>query len=258
MTGEPEKKKAVLLFVHGWGLSSSVWEKQDTFFGDTFSVLRMDLRGHGAARNMRGPYHIKAFRDDLKNTLERFQNTKIILVGSSLGAMVVLSFVLKFPGTAQGAVLIGATPCFLKKEGFDCGVPQVVTSRLRNQLEQDCQKRMEGFYGQLLSPEEKKTVQCTEKQKDLYIKPFYPSLKVLLDTLGEIEKWDIRKRLNEILLPVLIVHGERDPLFDRKCARELCKIKKSTVKFIPDAGHLPFLTAAEPVNRAIKNFLFSL
>jgi pimeloyl-ACP methyl ester carboxylesterase len=39
-----------LLFVHGWCINKSYWESQMKYFRDKYTVVAMDLPGHGAVR----------------------------------------------------------------------------------------------------------------------------------------------------------------------------------------------------------------
>ena len=103
--------RATLLFVHGYadhvGRYGHVF---DWFVERGYSCAGVDLRGHGRSVGRRG--YINAFDeyiDDLEamvNLLvEKQPDQKLILVGHSMGGLVVLTYLLRHPEGIEGAVL---------------------------------------------------------------------------------------------------------------------------------------------------------
>jgi len=68
-------------------------------------------------------------------------------------------------------------------------------------------------------------------------------------------EWDWRQSLTSLLMPVLIIQGEQDPL-PMDSAREWGKIlPNARLLRIPDAGHLPFVEQPDIFYPAVEQFL---
>ncbi|MBE9207025.1 alpha/beta hydrolase [Nostoc sp. LEGE 06077] len=103
--------KAVLAIVHGLGGHSSKYGNiVQHFTPQQYAVYSFDLRGHGRSPGQRGYIDSWAeFREDLRIFLELVQTQNpgypIFLLGHSLGSIIVLDYVLRYPQAA--AVLKG-------------------------------------------------------------------------------------------------------------------------------------------------------
>lgn len=103
--------RAVLLFVPGYadhvGRYSHVF---DWFVSRGYTCTGIDLRGHGRSGGHRGfVEHFGAYVDDLETAVnllvERYPDQKLVLVGHSMGGLVVLTYLLRHPEGIEGAVL---------------------------------------------------------------------------------------------------------------------------------------------------------
>lgn len=98
-----------LVFVHGGWLNGQTWEPQVERFAEDYQVVTLDVRGHGQT----GPtdvdrYSISLFTDDLEALVDHLELDDPVLVGLSLGSMVVQEFLHRHPSRASAAVLAGA------------------------------------------------------------------------------------------------------------------------------------------------------
>ncbi|MBD2297378.1 lysophospholipase [Nostoc sp. FACHB-87] len=107
--------KAVLVIVHGLGGHSSKYNNiVQHFIPKQYAVYSFDLRGHGRSPGQRGYINAWAeFREDLRIFLELIQAQQpklpIFLLGHSLGSIVVLDYVLRYPQAAavlKGVILL--------------------------------------------------------------------------------------------------------------------------------------------------------
>ncbi|AFY33597.1 alpha/beta hydrolase [Calothrix sp. PCC 7507] len=115
----PEGKvKGILAIVHGLGAHSDRYTNIiQHLIPKQYIVYGLDLRGHGRSQGQRG--HINAwseFRDDLQAFLKLIQTQQpkcpIFLLGHSLGSVIVLDYVLRYPQEAkvlQGAIALAPT-----------------------------------------------------------------------------------------------------------------------------------------------------
>ena len=95
----------LIIFVHGVGLDRFMWCPVVDELKQEFTCVTFDLLGHGQAPDIEGTVSIKKFTGRLLNLIEEFQPIKPILVGFSLGAMVVKRFVIDNPNLVRGLVI---------------------------------------------------------------------------------------------------------------------------------------------------------
>jgi 3-oxoadipate enol-lactonase len=74
--------------------------------------------------------------------------------------------------------------------------------------------------------------------------------------LAAILRHDVRERLSELRMPVLVLHGEEDRLVPTDLGRELAeRIPGAELVLIPECGHVVTTDAEEQVVPAILDFL---
>jgi pimeloyl-ACP methyl ester carboxylesterase len=97
-----------LVFLHGGWQNSGSWEKQVDRFASEFTVVTVDFRGHGktGATDVE-EYTIDLYVDDLQRLLGHLGIENPILVGASIGGMVIQSYLDTHPAGARGAVIGG-------------------------------------------------------------------------------------------------------------------------------------------------------
>jgi pimeloyl-ACP methyl ester carboxylesterase len=79
-----------LVFVHGWCCDKSYWDAQTNYFKNQYKIVTIDLAGHGESGLGRKSYTIPMFANDVSAVLNQLRLKKIILIGHSLGAAVVV------------------------------------------------------------------------------------------------------------------------------------------------------------------------
>jgi pimeloyl-ACP methyl ester carboxylesterase len=84
--------KTALLFVHGWLGSGRWWDAQRDAFNAAFTVVQVDLAGHGASGGERTVWSIDAYAGDLEAVASKLDAESVVLIGHSMsGASVTLA-----------------------------------------------------------------------------------------------------------------------------------------------------------------------
>ncbi|WP_051385607.1 alpha/beta fold hydrolase [Actinokineospora inagensis] len=78
-----------VLLVHGWTSDSRVWSPLVNALAGEVRLLRYDQRGHG--RSERGPATLPRLADDLAEVIAKSTTGPIVLVGHSMGGMVMMA-----------------------------------------------------------------------------------------------------------------------------------------------------------------------
>jgi pimeloyl-ACP methyl ester carboxylesterase len=79
-----------LLFVHGWLGNCSWWSNQISHFSAKFTVICMELAGHGKSGTTRVKYSSTQYAEDIKAVAGQFDQMDIILIGHSMSGPYVL------------------------------------------------------------------------------------------------------------------------------------------------------------------------
>jgi pimeloyl-ACP methyl ester carboxylesterase len=84
-SGEP-----ALVFIHGWSCDSNYWRAQVPVFKQRYTVVTVDLAGHGGTDSNRGEWSIERFGQDVAAAMAAVPNQRVILVGHSMGGPVAI------------------------------------------------------------------------------------------------------------------------------------------------------------------------
>jgi pimeloyl-ACP methyl ester carboxylesterase len=98
-TGEP-----ALIFIHCWACDSSYWDQQIQPLKTRYTVVTLDLAGHGESGTTRGDWSIAAFGADVAAVATRILNDQIVLVGHSMGGPVALEAARRLRGRVIGII----------------------------------------------------------------------------------------------------------------------------------------------------------
>ena len=96
-----------VIFIHGFGADSRVWDSQFKTFAEHYLVIRYDIRGHGKSAVPSGERYSHA--DDLKALLEHLNIPQASVIGQSLGGGIALDFALAYPEKTTSIVLVDST-----------------------------------------------------------------------------------------------------------------------------------------------------
>ncbi len=130
-----------IVFIHGMGTSSATWATCMDLLEDRFSVVAVDLLGHGRSPVVDDPAEYTRDRalDDLDDVLADL-DSPAVLVGHSLGGYLALAHAATRPGVARGVVVLNTGPGYrdpVKREDWNArsrrnahrfGVPEQVTT----------------------------------------------------------------------------------------------------------------------------------
>jgi pimeloyl-ACP methyl ester carboxylesterase len=84
-SGEP-----ALVLIHGWSCDSNYWREQVPELRKKYTVITVDLAGHGGTDGARSNWSIASFGQDVATALSAVPNQKLILIGHSMGGPVAI------------------------------------------------------------------------------------------------------------------------------------------------------------------------
>lgn len=100
------KGTTALVFVHGWCCARRYWDLQVGHFAPYYTVVRLDLAGHGTSGRNRTRWTMPAFGQDVVAVVEQLGLEQVVLIGHSMGGAVIVEAARRLPAAVAG--LVGA------------------------------------------------------------------------------------------------------------------------------------------------------
>jgi pimeloyl-ACP methyl ester carboxylesterase len=93
-----------LVFVHGWCCNRHYWDRQVAHFTPHYTVVCLDLAGHGASGRDRTQWTVPAFGQDIVAVVEQLGLEQVVLIGHSLGGPVIVEAARHLPTSLLGLI----------------------------------------------------------------------------------------------------------------------------------------------------------
>jgi pimeloyl-ACP methyl ester carboxylesterase len=236
--GEP------LILVHGAGGSSAYWYNQLSELSNNLQVVAIDLPGHGKSERLKGKPTIAKYAEHVANFVNQMRFGKVVMLGHSMGGLVVEQIALKHAEMLDKLIIVDSSAKFT--------VPHDYSNSLRSGTDFNPIE----FASLFFSPktlEKTNIVSLLEQMTQGMASNFDPN--ILADDFKLVGTVDFRRRLQDIDIPTLIVHGADDivPLSSAEFLHE--NIKGSRLEIIHDAGHLVMIEKPDEFNRVILRFV---
>jgi pimeloyl-ACP methyl ester carboxylesterase len=98
----------VILLIHGIGDNSTTWTTVQSKLAQRFTVIAVDLLGHGQSDKPRADYSTAAYANGMRDLLSVLDIERATVIGHSLGGGVAMQFAYQFPQLVERLVLVGA------------------------------------------------------------------------------------------------------------------------------------------------------
>jgi len=106
-----------VILLHGVGGGSSVWSPQMKALAEAgYRAIAWDMPGYGGSAPV-APYTMAALADAVLALIRHVNAARTVLVGHSMGGMVVQETLARAPGCTQALVLVGTSAAFGKPGG---------------------------------------------------------------------------------------------------------------------------------------------
>ncbi len=227
-----------LVLFHGWGASERIWRRQVEAFGERYTVLAPRITEWNAAW--------------LEEYLTRLPMRETVLVGWSLGGMLLVESLARFAGPAPAAtVLVGVPAVFCQRPGHPWGQPVASVRAMRFGLRSDPTRVLTGFLASCLASGEESFRDEAAAGFDFSADPAH-----LAQGLDYLRDKDLCGLLRHLRGPVVIIQGEEDGIVDPAQAQFLREhLPDASLHILPGAGHLPFITQPQAFNGILMDLL---
>ncbi|PCS23187.1 pimeloyl-ACP methyl ester esterase BioH [Candidatus Enterovibrio escicola] len=237
-----------MIFIHGWGMNSAVWQHLLPFLTAHYRVHCVDLPGYGYSQ----PSDALSLKDMVQCLLEN-SDQPAIWVGWSLGGIVATQVALLAPERVQGLVTVASSPRFLEKQGWRGTKLQVLEAFLQ-QLSEDFIGTVERFieFQAMGTLTARQDIEWLKKVVVAHPPPQTESLKAGFYILGHT---DLRPRLHELSMPWLQIYGLLDAIVPVRVAQAVnILVPQSQQKIFDNSAHAPFISHPEDFSQVLLSF----
>lgn len=208
-TGRP------VILIHGWPLSSDMWDAQAMALADAgFRAIAYDRRGFGRSGQPWNGYDYDTLADDLADVMEATGATeRVTLVGFSMGGGEVARYMSRHggKGVVAAALLGSVVPYMLRTDDNPHGVPEAKLQEIGANIEKD----RANFFRQTFLPQFFGVGFISSPVSDEVLDANFniamqASLRATLKCAESFGHTDFRPDLAAFRVPTLIVHGTSD------------------------------------------------
>ncbi len=242
-----------VVFVHGYGSRLEAWRLVQPALAEARRTVSFDQRGFGLSERTRSGYGTTEHAADLIALLDALHLKRVVLVGHSYGAGVVLRAALEHPERVAGVVLVSpfaldeqmnATLCWAR-------VPLVGEWMFATSFRGFAGEKLQlafadgARFASLAAMDEVEALQAIEGTD-----------RAALATVLGMHYGDVEGRYASLAMPVRVVWGEADRVTPIRSSRLFAEhLPQATVLRVPGVGHMPPWEAPAAVIDAIHAVL---
>jgi len=233
--------RTALLFVHGWLGSGRWWDAQRDAFAGEYTVVTLDLAGHGASGGDRGVWSAEAYAQDIEAVAERVDADARVLVGHSMSGAYVTVAAPTIP-RLKGVVLVDTLKNLEQLTTPDQAKP--VFDHYRKDFPSAVRNLLPKF---LFAPQTPPEVIARLPSEFLRV----PGDRAA-QRLEPLYRCDLREAARAVKVPVRAINSDAQPTAVEANRRWFADFD---CEVMPGVGHYPMLEQPEAFNLALRRTL---
>jgi 3-oxoadipate enol-lactonase len=238
-----------LVFLHGIGGAARAWRGQLDFFEDRYRVIAWDMPGYGGSTPL-STVSIAALADAFHDFLQQIGASKPILVGHSIGGMIVQQILAKGSSIARAVVLAQTSPAFGKADGD--WQKEFIAARLGPLDRGETMISLAPTLVRELVGDDPDPRGIDLARECMAAVPASTYRATMLALLG----FDQRSALKNIAVPTLVLSGSKDTNAPAPMMAKMASyIPSASYVELEGAGHLVNLERPAIFNAALDRFL---
>jgi pimeloyl-ACP methyl ester carboxylesterase len=240
-SGEP----AVVL-IHGWSCDANYWNAQIAPLKAHYTVIAVDLAGHGASGKNRSDWSMANYGEDVAAVVRQLPNHQVVMVGHSMGGTVALEATRRIGDRVIGIIAVDA----LKSIGQPPMPPKQIETRVgafRANFVGETRK----FVTESLFPKNANQPFIDKVAYDMSLEPpevGVASMQALLST-------DLAPVVADIHVPVLAINSDLEPTDEARIRKSLPDFK---AEVIPHTSHFLMMDDVQRFNPVLLSDIGTL
>lgn len=246
-----------LLLLHGFTGSAANWEPHLPLFSDQFSVISVDILGHGRTDSPSNPSHytMPQVAADIIALLDGWRIKQTALLGYSMGGRLALYLACHYPDRFSHLILESSSP----------GLPTAAERAARRQNDESLANWIEAngipafvdkweslplWHSQQQLPEAVRQQLRRQRLQNSSV-----GLANSLRGMGTGAQPSLWPQLGALTLPTLLIVGDLDTKFVTINEKMEVQLPNGRLHIIPRAGHITHLERPELFRTAVLRFL---
>jgi pimeloyl-ACP methyl ester carboxylesterase len=256
-------ERPVLVAVHGGpGLDHLTVKSALGPLAEDFQILYFDLRGHGRSDHSSAEFwNMRTWADDLRRLCDALGLRKPIVLGSSFGGNVALTYAALFPAHPDGIILTNTTGGHIDQqrviEAFGrVGGPEAAAVAQRTYAGQTEESRAE--FIRVCYPLYSSTPGWAQESRQFMARMIKNTDVALHYSTHEVHAFDPWSVIGAVRCPVLVLAGEDDPVCPLPVVEDLAsRLPAQTTHLVrlPRARHTIFRDRPDLAFPAVRSFV---
>jgi len=236
----------LIVFLHGGGVSSWMWENQVKYFEQNYHCVTVDLPKHGKNESS-GEFSIRETAILCVELIEKIANDrKIVVIGFSLGSQVLMQMMSIRPQLIDYGIInsVAVRPSKWMKSSI---APMVKMSMPLTKYK---------WFAKLQAKE----LYITDEQFPLYFDETKQiSSNSMINILKENMSFSVPEGFSKANGKILLTVGEKEKGIMKKSVKDILTMNKNCVAVkIPDIGHGLPMSKPKLMNEIIENWINNL
>jgi pimeloyl-ACP methyl ester carboxylesterase len=229
--GEP-----AIVLIHGWACDWNYWKAQVEALKSRYTVVAVNLAGHGASEKNRSDWSIGNYGEDVATVVRQLPNRQIILVGHSMGGDVALEATRRIGDRVIGIIAVDSLKSI--------GLPPMRPREIERQLAPFRANFIEATRNYVTGTMFEKGADPTLMQKIAYDMSLEPP-GVGLPSLQSLLAMDFATLLPDVHVPVLAINSDLGPTDEIRIRKYLPDFKADVLEH---TGHFLMMEAPQRFN----------
>jgi len=252
-----------IVFSHGWPLSADDWDTQMLYFPrHGYRVIAHDRRGHGRSTQSGDGHDMDHYADDLAAVTAHLDLHDAVHVGHSTGGGEVAHYIARHgESRVAKAVLISAVPpLMVQTETNPGGLPKSQFDGMQAQLAANRAVFYRGLAAGPFYGFNRPGVESSEAIiENWWRQGMMGGAKAHYDGIVAVSQTDFTQDLQQITIPVIVVHSEDDQIVPYADAgpKSAALLKNGVLKTYKDLPHGLPTTHADVLNADLLEFFQS-
>ncbi len=244
----------IVVLLHGFGEDGSIWQQQAQYLSQYFRVIVPDIPGSGSSPLLnKTAFSIEDYASCIHQLIEDIlpnENTKITLLGHSMGGYITLSFAKLFPEKLNGFGLVHSTAFADSEEKKQIrlrGIETIKQYGAYSFLKTTIPNLFAADFKQKHPQQVDELIEQSKQFTEAALEQYYVAMMNRVDTT------DV---LREAKVPVLFIMGTEDIAAPLKDVLQQCYLpQQSYINILENVGHMAMIEATEKLNESTRNFV---
>lgn len=222
--------KEILVLLHGFMENTSIWNDMEPHLSEKFSLLKIDLPGHGQSEIIADVQTMELMAEEVKKVLDHQNITKMHLLGHSMGGYASLAFAEKYPEHLTSLTLFFSTyfPDDSEKKEQRIKSYRIIKDAFAHYARAGIPN--------LFNPNERDTLEG-KIETALEVALSTNNLGALASVKGMVERTDKKHVLESLDAKILVIGGKHDNAVKTEVMIKNLPDRTNIKSYVLDCGH---------------------